>query len=83
VQFRVLKEKDPNPVKVYNLPANEIPQHGEELTLEDRVPLNSLAPGKYKLEVAITDNLAKQTITPFADFTVKPAPAASQGPQGR
>jgi GWxTD domain-containing protein len=83
VQFRVLKEKDPNPVKVYNLPANEIPQHGEELTLEDRVPLNSLAPGKYKLEVAITDNLAKQTITPFADFTVKSAPAASQAPQGR
>jgi GWxTD domain-containing protein len=83
VQFRVLKEKDPNPVKVYNLPANEIPQHGEELTLEDRVPLNTLAPGKYKLEVAITDNLAKQTITPFADFTVKSAPAASQAPQGR
>ncbi|HXW55715.1 MAG TPA: GWxTD domain-containing protein [Candidatus Cybelea sp.] len=83
VQFRVLKDKDPNPIKVYNLPASEIPQHGEELTLEDRVPLNSLAPGKYKLEIAITDNLAKQTITPYQEFTVKAAPAASQAPQGR
>jgi GWxTD domain-containing protein len=83
VQFRVLKEKDPNPVKVYNLAPSEIPEHGEELTLEDRVPLNSLAPGKYKLEVAITDNLAKQTITPYAAFTVRAAPAAPQASQGR
>jgi GWxTD domain-containing protein len=85
VQFRVLKDKQA--VKVYDLPKNLIPEHGEELTLEDRVPLNTLAPGKYKLEVAITDNLAKQTITPFADFTVKAAPATSQAqsqaPQGR
>jgi GWxTD domain-containing protein len=85
VQFRVLKEKDTNPVLKFDLPANRIPEHGEELTLEDRITLGSLAPGKYKLEIAVTDNLAKQTITPFADFVVKPAAKtqAAQAPQGR
>jgi GWxTD domain-containing protein len=81
VQFRVMKDKEA--VKVYDLPKSEIPEHGEELTLEDRVPISALAPGKYKLEIAITDNLAKQTITPFADFTVKAASIMSQAPQGR
>jgi hypothetical protein len=53
------------------------------MTLQNLVTLGSLAPGKYKLEVSITDNLAKQTITPAADFIVKAAPVASATPQGR
>ena len=57
-----------------------MPQHGEELTLANAITLGSLPPGKYTLEVAITDNLAKQTITPTTNFTVKPLPAnAVQG----
>ncbi len=84
VQFRVFKEKESNPVKTFDVPPGDLPQHGDELTLQERVTLGSLAPGKYKLEVAITDNLAKQTITPFADFTVKAAKnQAPQAPQGR
>jgi hypothetical protein len=43
--------------------------------LEKAVKLSTLAPGKYKLEVQITDNLSKETITPTADFTVKAPPA--------
>jgi hypothetical protein len=43
------------------------------MTLEQLITLGSLTPGKYQLEIAVTDNLAKQTITPVADFTVKPA----------
>ena len=62
----------------FDLPADKLPQHGEELTLENMITLGSLAPGKYKLEVAVTDNLAKQTITPTTDFTVKPLPASAQ-----
>jgi hypothetical protein len=34
-----------------------------------------LAPGAYKLEVSVTDNLTKQTITPAMDFTVKASSA--------
>lgn len=84
VEFRVVREKEENPVLKFDLPPNKVPEHGEEMTLEDRITLGSLAPGKYKLEVAITDNLAKQTITPFANFTVKPpATTTAQIPTGR
>lgn len=81
VEYRVKKDKDAEPMLKFDVPADKLPQHGEELTLEQRITLGSLAPGKYQLEVAITDNLTKQTITPTADFTVKPSPASA--PQGR
>src|SRR6516164_4638177 len=82
VQFRVLKDKDTEPLKKFDLTADQIPEHGEELTLQNVVTLGSFGPGKYKLEVAVTDNLAKQTITPVSEFTVKAA-AYPAGPQGK
>ncbi len=87
VEYRVTKEKETVPTLKFNIPADKVPQHGEEMTIENRITLASLPPGKYQLAVAVTDNLAKQTITPTTDFTVKPAPAgapqAPQAPQGR
>ena len=73
------------PLLKFDVSSDKLPEHGEELTLENKITLGSLAPGKYRLEIAVTDNLAKQTITPTADFTVKPAPAqtAEQASQGR
>jgi len=76
VEFRVKKDKDAEPMLKFDVPPEKLPQHGEELTLEQLITLGSLEPGKYQLEVAVTDNLSKQTITPTADFTVK-APAAN------
>jgi GWxTD domain-containing protein len=83
VEFRVTKaEKDATePVLKFDLPADKIPEHGEEMTLANTITLGSLAPGKYKLEVAVTDNVTKQTITPTTEFTVKPMPASEK--QGR
>jgi GWxTD domain-containing protein len=81
VQYRVTRDKETTPMITFDLPADKMPQHGEELTLENRITLGSLAPGKYHLDVAVTDNLTKQTITPTAAFTVKPMPAGT--PQGR
>jgi GWxTD domain-containing protein len=77
VQYRVVKDKNPNPVLKFDLGLDKLPLHGEELTLQDALTLGSLPPGQYKLEVAITDNLAnpKQTITPTQNFTVKEVPA--------
>jgi len=76
---------EPPPVLKFDMSSDKLPEHGEELTLENKITLGSLAPGKYRLEIAVTDNLAKQTITPTADFTVKAAPAqtAEQASQGR
>ena len=83
VEFRVTKaEKDPTaPILKFDLPTDKIPEHGEEMTLANTITLGSLAPGKYKLEVAITDNVTKQTITPTTEFTVKPMPVSAK--QGR
>jgi GWxTD domain-containing protein len=91
VEYRVMKnDAKPtgtaaDPVLKFDLSSDKLPEHGEELTLENRITLGSLAPGKYRLEIAITDNLAKQTITPTADFTVRstPAPTGGQALQGR
>ena len=82
VQFRVLKDKETEPLKKFDLTADQIPEHGEEMTLQNVVTLGSFGPGKYKLEVAVTDNLAKQTITPVSEFTVKAA-ASPASPQGK
>jgi GWxTD domain-containing protein len=71
VQYRVMKDKTTEPVLKFDIPKDKLPEHGEELTLENIITLGSLQPGAYKLEVAVTDNLAKQTITPAMDFTVK------------
>jgi GWxTD domain-containing protein len=82
VQFRVMKDKETEPLKKFDLTPEQIPEHGEEMTLQNVVTLGSFGPGKYKLEVAVTDNLAKQTITPASEFTVKAA-ASSAAPQGK
>jgi GWxTD domain-containing protein len=76
IEYRVVKDgqKDAAPVFQYGETTDKLGDHGEQITLEKTLTLAGFAPGKYKLEVQITDNLAKQTISPTADFTVKPAP---------
>src|SRR6202162_1175116 len=76
VQYRVMKDKTTEPVLKFDIPKDKLPEHGEELTLENIITLGSLPPGAYKLEAAGTDNLTKQTITPAMDFTGKGGSAA-------
>ena len=80
VEYTVVKEKETDPVLKFTVTSDKMPQHGEELTLPYAITLGSLPAGKYTLSVAITDNLAKQTIIPTTSFTVKALPAnAVQG----
>jgi len=83
VQYRVMKEKASDPVLKFDLSSEKLPQHGEELTLENVLTLGSLDPGKYNLVVQVTDNLSKQSIEKSSAFTVKSAPVAGAAPQGR
>lgn len=75
VEYRVTKdkEKDAQPLLKIDDSSDKFGSHGEELTLQKPLALASLPPGKYRLEVRVTDNLAKQTISPSAEFTVKAA----------
>src|SRR6204780_1330709 len=75
VEYRVTLDKENDPVLKYDLGGDKLPLHGEEMTLQNIITLGSLKPGKYKLEVAVTDNLTKKTITPATEFTVRPTGA--------
>jgi GWxTD domain-containing protein len=55
--------------------SGDMKQTGDQITIERLLPLATLPPGKYTLEVSATDALANQTISRSAEFTVK-TPAA-------
>src|SRR5713101_1721150 len=67
--------------------SDEMKQTGEQITIERLLPLVTLAPGKYSIEIVATDTLANKTVSKSAEFTVK-APvetktAAIAGAPGR
>jgi hypothetical protein len=43
----------------------------QQITVEKLLPLESLEPGRYKLQVKVTDRIKKQSITPTATFTIQ------------
>src|SRR5579862_4380581 len=55
----------------------ELKQNGEQITIQQVIPPQTLTPGKYKLEIQATDGVSNQTISRTADFTVTP-PAVIQ-----
>jgi GWxTD domain-containing protein len=70
-QFTVKKGNEPVPGMQFKETSEEMKQTGEQVTIERFLPLATLPPGKYTLEVSATDALANQTISRTADFTVK------------
>src|SRR5712691_5192165 len=50
----------------------QLQQNGEQITLQQVIQPQALAPGKYKLEIQATDLLTKQIVSRSADFTVTP-----------
>jgi len=49
----------------------DMKQTGDQVTIERLLPLATLAPGKYTLDISATDKLAQSTISRSAEFTVK------------
>jgi len=47
-------------------------QNGEQLTVQQMIPLTGLTPGRYTLQVRTKDDTAGQTIERTAEFTIKP-----------
>jgi GWxTD domain-containing protein len=50
----------------------ELQQNGEQITVQQTIQPKTLAPGKYKLDIQATDQVANQTVTRTAEFTVTP-----------
>jgi GWxTD domain-containing protein len=74
-QYTVKKGKDQ--VMQFKETSEEMKQTGDQVTIERLLPLATLSPGKYSLEVNATDALSNQTISRSAEFTVK-APAETK-----
>ena len=70
-QFTVKKGNDPVPGMQFKETSADMKQTGEQVTIERFLPLATLTPGKYTLEIDATDTLSNQTISRTADFTVK------------
>ena len=70
IQYQVLNENNA-PVVKFSENSRQYNQHGEEIWIEKALDLKSLAPGSYKLQIQITDNADKQTISPAANFSVR------------
>src|SRR5216684_1432981 len=73
-QYTVKKGKDQ--VMQFKETSEEMKQTGDQVTIERLLPLATLSPGKYSLEVNATDTLSNQTISRSAEFTVKAPPEA-------
>jgi GWxTD domain-containing protein len=56
--------------------ADHLHQGGEQLTIERLIPVASLLPGRYSIEVTAIDLLTSDTVIRAADFTVKSSPPA-------
>lgn len=55
-------------------------QGGEQMTIERFLPVSSLSPGRYMIEVISIDTVTNETVTRSAYFTVKPAPPKTTTP---
>src|SRR5712671_174197 len=70
--FQYTVKKGDQQVMQFKETGGEMKQTGDQVTIERLLPLATLAPGKYTLEVSATDALANQTISRSAEFTIKP-----------
>jgi len=71
--FKYTVKRGAESVMQFNETSAEMKQTGDQVTIERLMPLATLAPGKYTLEINATDTLSNQTISRTADFTVKTA----------
>jgi len=74
--FQYTVKKGDQQVMQFKETSADMKQAGDQVTIERLLPLATLAPGKYMLEINATDTITNQTITRTAEFTVK-VPAAS------
>ena len=51
--------------------SEDMKQTGDQVTIERLLPLATLAPGKYTLEVSATDALSQNSILRSADFSIR------------
>jgi hypothetical protein len=51
--------------------AAKLKEAAQQFTLEKQMPLSVLQPGKYTVQIKVTDNIKKQTVSPSTTFEVQ------------
>ena len=69
VQYQVLK--DGKPLLAQAEDAAKLKDASQQVTLEKQMPLSVLQPGKYTVQIKVTDNIKKQTVSPSTTFELK------------
>src|SRR5579864_3793525 len=59
-------------VKHVTQTSEQLHQSGEQLTLQESIPAQTLPPGTYRIDIKTTDALANQSISRSAEFKVTP-----------
>ena len=72
--FQYTVKKGNEQIMQFKETSAEMKQTGDQITIERLLPLATLTPGKYTLEINATDTLSNQTISRTAEFTVKAQP---------
>ena len=72
--YRILK--DHQQVWQQDESSEQLQQSCEQITIERNLPLSSLTPGRYSLEIYVIDLLTNQTVTLTADFTIVSPPTS-------
>jgi GWxTD domain-containing protein len=85
--FQFTVKKGAEQVLQFKETSEEMKQTGDQVTIERWLPLASLAPGKYTIEINASDGISNQSISKTADFTVRgplePTKAAANTVPGR
>jgi len=69
IEYEVLK--DGRPLLAQAEDASKLKDASQQFTLEKTMPLSALQPGKYTVQIKITDNIKKQAVSPSATFEVR------------
>jgi GWxTD domain-containing protein len=69
--FEYTVKKGDQQIMTFKETSSEMKQTGDQVTIERLLPLATLTPGKYTLQINATDSLSKQTISRVAEFSVK------------
>jgi GWxTD domain-containing protein len=85
--FQYTVKKGTEQVLQFKETSAEMKQTGDQVTIERWLPLSTLTPGKYSIEINATDSISSQSISKTADFTVRgpqePTKAAANTVPGR
>ena len=69
VEWNIMK--DGKSILTKSEPTGQIPNASQQVTLEKVMPLNSLQPGRYTVQIKVTDDLKNQSVSPIEAFEVR------------